>query len=584
MTGKGATRGACTAKIGCMSDATRDTVEWARAAPCEPLPADLVPGTSSSERRSLAALGGLVGALVAPVPADWPEAIQQWVRSGPRPPAALVESVWNANADGERDLFADVYEQLVVGQNRRRLGTFFTPPNVVDLMLRRVADVLPSPAQVVDPGAGVGAFSLASRRRWPQANVVAVDVNIVTLGLLAARAHPTGTAELTVVHTDFLGWIGGRSHAGPTVLLGNPPYTRHQDLDQKLKAVAMEASGGLVDSGLAGLAAYFLGASLRSLRDEDGLCFVLPGSWTESRYGRPIREWLWVNSHRRTELLSFSTSAEVFPGTRVTAMVLVVGPVEASASPMRVERVSVKGNEIGVLGVDEHYRNGPAPRSFGPLLWPRRTASRKSTVALSDIATVRRGVATGANHFFFLTDDEADALPNSVVVAGLRRLRHVDGDELNKKEHDRIGDAGHPRWLLSLKGPSDIKSAAVRRRLAEGVAAGYDDRYLSRDRDPWYAVETVKPPSLLVALMTKDRFRAVLNTARVVPSNSIYGIYVNRAAQARALCDWINSDEGQDALRAQARHYSNGLFKLEPRDYLRVRVPSVVAHGVNRID
>lgn len=539
-----------------------------------------MPGTSTSERRSLAALGGVVGSLIAPLPREWPEAIKQWVTCGPQPPATLIAEVrQEATGEGARDLFADVYEQLVVGQNRRRLGTFFTPRNVVDLMVRRAADKLESPAQVIDPGAGVGAFSLASCRAWPHAMVVAVDVNVVTLGLLAARAHLVGTRQLKVVHTDFLGWIGGHPReGGPTLLLGNPPYTRHQDLDQKLKAIAMEASGELVDSGLAGLAAYFLGASLRSLRDEDGLCFVLPGSWTESRYGRPIREWLWANSHRQTELLSFSTSAEVFPGTRVTAMVLVVGPVAPQSSPMRVERVSIVGDDVDVLRVVEHSRSGPLPRSFGAFLWPRKARSKKSTAPMLEIANVRRGVATGANHFFFLTDDEAAKLPTRVVVPGVRRLRHVSGDTLNKKEHARIGAAGHPRWLLSLRDSGDTRSVAVRRLLAEGVAAGYDDRYLSRDREPWYAIETVKPPHLLVALMTKDRFRAVLNSIEAVPSNSMYGIYLRNGARARALCDWINSDEGQDALREQARHYSNGLFKLEPRDYLRVRVPLELAH------
>src|SRR2546421_148348 len=107
-----------------MSDAARNTVEWVRAASCDPLPGDLVPGTSTSDRRSLAALGGLVGALVTPLPTDWPEAIQQWARSGPRPPTALVEEVARlAKGDADHDVFADVYEQLVVGQNRRRLGT-----------------------------------------------------------------------------------------------------------------------------------------------------------------------------------------------------------------------------------------------------------------------------------------------------------------------------------------------------------------------------------------------------------------------------------------------------------------------------
>jgi len=561
-----------------MTELVRDICQWAIGERCLPLAADLAPGTTAQERRSLAALGGLVRSVAGGVSTDWPEAVQHWARDAPSPPAALVSAVRRHARLGDLgiDVFADAYEGLIAGPNRRKLGTFFTPPSVVDLMLERAASVLPSPRHIVDPGAGVGAFSIAARRRWPRAIVTAVDVNVVTLGLLAARAHMERASErLVLAHGDYLQWIrdGDCRRPGPTLLLGNPPYTRHQELDQKLKSVARDAAGDLVDSGLAGLAAYFLGASLRSLGDDDALCFVLPGSWTESRYGRPLRNWVWEQSNRHVELLPFPTSTEVFPGTRVTAMVLVVGPTTSAARPLHIERITAKAAARGQQ-VRTHDREGAAsPRSFGPLLW-RRRPGRSSSILLSEIARVRRGVATGANHFFFLGDEDIEGLPSDVVLPAVRRLRHVVGNELDRDEHDRIGREGLPRWLLSLRGRDDARHPAVRKRLADGIAANYDDRYLARVRDPWYVIERIDPPHLLVAFMTKDRFRGVNNTVQAIPSNSIYGIYLNDPAQASPLRDWINSDEGQDALRVQARHYSNGLFKLEPRDYMQVRVPN----------
>lgn len=559
-----------------MSHLVGDICAWARDAACRPIGADLVPGTTGTERSSLAALGGLVRGVVGWIPSEWPEALQQWAETGPEAPFELVAAVRSSSVADE-DVFALTYERIVSGQNRRRLGTFFTPPSVVDLMLDRAAGVLPAPAVVVDPGAGVGAFSIAARQRWSAATVAAVDINIVTLGLVAARSTLDGTANrLDLIHADYLTWLGDGNHGrhrGPTLLLGNPPYTRHQELDAKSKAAAMDAAGGLVDSGLAGLAAYFLGSSLRWLRDQDALCFVLPGSWTEARYGRPLREWLWAQSRRAVNLLAFPTAVDVFPGTRVTALVLVVGPAGEQPAPVVVEHVTLERGHLEPRRTGEHTRTEAAPASFGRLLWPGRSR-HAGTIALSEMGRVRRGVATGANHFFFLRDDDLNGLPPRVVVPGLRRLRHVVGDTLDEDEHTRIGLAGHPRWLLSLRGPRDVRSKAIQRRLADGVEAGYSDRYLARVREHWYAVEHVDPPDVLVALMTKDRFRAVVNAIKVVPSNSMYGIYLDDPKLAAPLCAWLNTDGGQHALRAHGRHYSNGLLKLEPRDYLFVRVPA----------
>lgn len=560
-----------------MVDVIDDVSKWCAAARASPLAADLVPGADVGERRSLAALGGVVSALIGATPNSWPEAVHQWLGRGPSAPAPLVARL--REAGGTEDQLASIYETLVSGPNRRALGTFFTPRAVVDLMLERAHAVLPSPSVVVDPGAGVGAFTIPARVRWPDAEVVAVDVNAVTLGLLAASATVNDRAErLRLVHADFLQWVTESAGAdnGPRLLLGNPPYTRHQEIDSKAKASAMTAAAGLVDSGLAGLAAYFLAAALSSLRPQDALCFVLPGSWTETRYGRPLRDWIWTCTSRAIELVAFPPSVEVFPGTRVTAVVLVVGPETSEQTTLAVEDVTpVANGKLAITGRREHPRDARQPASFGSLLWPRRSGGTRRTVELSELGRVRRGVATGANHFFFLNDDAAASVPDRLLRPAVRRLRHVEGDVLGAREHKRIGSAGHPRWLLSLNGPADVRSGAVKALLEAGTVAGYNDRYLTRDRKHWFAVEYVEAPDLLVALMSKGHFRAVRNVVRAVPSNSMYGIYLDDRARSAELCAWLNSDDGQAAIRACARHYSNGLLKLEPNDYLRVAIPEL---------
>jgi len=557
-----------------MPDIVDELTGWARNAGCDAMAADLVPGTTAAEREALAALGGLVRGAVGTIPSHWPEALKQWAEAGPAVPAEVLMAARDTFTVTDRDIFAAVYERIVTGPSRRRLGTFFTPWRVVELMLERAERALHAPSLVVDPGAGVGAFSLAARRRWPKVPIAAIDVNIVTLGLLAARAKLDGNGEsLELIHADYLAWLGRQEiQRGPKLLLGNPPYTRHQELDAKSKAAAMEAAAGLVDSGLAGLSAYFLAVSLQSLRDEDALCFVLPGSWAEARYGRRLREWLWTHTERPVELLAFPTAVDVFPGTQVTTVILVVWPAGHGPATLTVENVALNEATLEIRRTTTHLRTGAPPSTFGSMLWPWRSQQER-TVPLSKIARVRRGVATGANHFFFLTDEARADLPEQVLAPGLCRLRHIAGDNLDAEEHARIGAAGHPRWLLSLRGPTDIYSAAVRRRLTTGIEAGYHNRYLTRDREYWYAVEQIDPPHILVSLMTKDRFRAVVNVIDAIPSNSIYGIYMHNQSLVPAVCEWLNSDRGQEALKARARHYSNGLLKLEPRDYLDVRVP-----------
>jgi methylase of polypeptide subunit release factors len=553
-----------------------DVVAWTRVQEIAPLPDRLVAGTSDDERRALAALGGVARALAEQVSASWPDEVQAWMEEAPHPPGPLIEALRPALADRD-DVLARCYEQVVTGRNRRRLGTFFTPPSVVEFMLDRSEAVMGTPATVIDPGAGVGAFTLAARRRWPNSRVTAVDVNLVTLGLLAVRSQVEEFSDIDLVLDDYLPWTakGYPALEPPRLTIGNPPYTRHQDLkDRTRKQTAMEAAGDLVSSGLAGLSTYFLAAALNALKDQDGLCLLLPGTWTETRYGREVREALWSGTHRRIEFHAFPPDLVVFPGTRVTAMTLLIGPVKEQAQPMTTATAQLGPNGVSTFDSRSRSRGGSAPATLGTWLWPRSAPTRKTHVVLGEIAQVRRGVATGANRFFFLTDAERDRLPEGTTIPALIRLRHVRSTTLDKAAHDQIGSEGLQRWLFFLEDEELANDPRVEEFLENGVDAKLPDRYLISGRHPWYRVEKVHPPDIFVAPMSKAVFRAASNEVGAVHSNSLYGLYLGlNSGLVRCVTNYLNSDEGQRAMRAQGRHYGHGLIKLEPRNFLAVAIP-----------
>jgi adenine-specific DNA-methyltransferase len=551
--------------------------DWANAQTITPLSAQDVPGTSDSERRQLAAIGGIGASLAGERCEAWPQSLREWAKRGPLPPADLVEAI-RRELTGGRDVLASLYEAIVSGENRRRLGTFFTPPAVVDFMLDRAEAILETPSVVIDPGAGVGAFSLAARRRWPDARVVAVDVNVVTLGLLAAR--PDSDVEL--VHADYLEWARGPAVPGakPRLWIGNPPYTRHQHLTRSFKDRAIEASAELVKSGLAGLSAYFLATTLHALAPEDVLCFLLPGSWTDARYGRPLRNALRAATDRPVEFIGFSSDVDVFPGTRVTAMVTVVGPSERGQQPLTTATAKLEPGAVVVGRSVRHDRTDGAIEGLGTWLWRRTPASHVDGVPLHRIARVRRGVATGANEFFLLTNEARARLPAAATVRAVRRLRYLAGDRLTLEAHDGLAALGERSWLVVLADPGLQADPAVAAWLDSARKSGVKDRYLPSHRDPWYLVEDVEAPDVIISPMGKGRMRAVFNEAKAIHSNALYGIYLDGKDELGVrLTAWLNSPDGQLALLERARAYGAGLFKLEPRDLLTVTIPTEVLEG-----
>lgn len=582
-----------------------EVARWCRAAKADAVPEAEVPGANESERGQLAALGGVAAALArrsksSALFSSFPAAIQEWLELAPEPPQNLVDELYR-DLKREFDPLALVYERIVAGPRRRQLGTFFTPTPVLTYVERLVKGLRDKPATVADPGAGVGAFTVAALRWWNTAKVHAVDVNLVTLGLLATRPdllrRRTGgdlSARLRIGHKDFLGWLTSAwpELPGPRLILGNPPYTRHQQMTLSEKTAARAAAGTLAPGARSGLSTYFLAAALHSLGQNDSLCLLLPANWLEADYARSVRRHLWTSNRRRVELHVFPNDLSVFPGTQVSAMILLVGPERRYKQPMKL--IDVDGDLD--RGFSKYIsatlkRDGPPPLSFTPDKLIARppmvqvVASEKA-VPIGQIAIVRRGVATGANSFFVLTKDDAMALPDGSCVPAISRLRDFHGTLLDKKAHDKLGSNGARCWLLYLDA-GGYTAPGIKKMIDVGVHSKIDQRYLCRTRDPWYAVEKIPAPDILIGPMGKESFRIVINKVGAIPTNTLYGLrfrhrsirYLSQMVQA--LANWLSSAVGQEALRAAARkHHGDGLVKLEPGAVALVRVPADLAVGL----
>jgi hypothetical protein len=540
-----------------------------------------VDGASAEERRVLGALGGVAAAVAGDHVGGWPEKVRSWAELAPRCPAQIVEGVREALGRGF-DPLTTLYDASISRAHRRRLGTVFTPMPVVEHMLDLASQLLEAePDCIADPGAGVGAFTVAAAGRWPNARIVAVDVNLVTLGLLATRiafeldadpAEETSLRRIELIHQDYLDLLGERFGAGPGRLLalGNPPYTRIQELPGEYRVKALGLASGLVDSGHANLAVLFQAATLKHMSDRDASCMVLPGSIGYTKAARGLREALW-QSQRSIVMQRTPAKARPFAGNSVQATIVVAGPVGTSRAPVQMGRVRFDRNKATVIERWDLPRGSEEPVNW---FWAQRDEEPKGTVALEQIATVRRGVATGANDVFFLTDAEAAGLPGEVLTAGVLTLRSFAREAIDESIHRTWGGERTKRWLLAIPPEYEIDGElrAYLRRFEDDVS----NRFLPSLRKPWYAIRDLKRPDLLIGPLSNEDFKVVLNAVRAVPSNNLFGITMLNGTPPEALAKWLRSEDGQRALLRVSRRYHGGSHKLEPGDLKRVSVPAAL--------
>jgi hypothetical protein len=185
----------------------------------------------------------------------------------------------------------------------------------------------------------------------------------------------------------------------------------------------------------------------------------------------------------------------------------------------------------------------------------RRAKAEGGLQPLSGIAAVRRGLTTGANEFFYLTRP-----PTQLPTPDPQSLTPV---------HDASGETRviESRFLspvvFSLKeiagiafeqvdnGKLFFNCAATLDELAgtnaldyirSGERAGYDQRPSCASREPWYSVANGrKPAPLLFPSKVGERWLVALNRARVFEDKKLYGIFPARGVSELALAALLNS-------------------------------------------
>ena len=539
-----------------------------------------VTGASAEERQILGALGGVAAAVAGERVAGWPEPVRRWAQQAPKTPPEFIEAI--CEGLGTRtDPLSALYNVSISAAHRRRLGTVFTPTPLVDHMLDLAEEVLRRPpACVLDPGAGVGAFTIAAARRWPHSRVVAIDVNVVTLGLLATRiafeidAEPDDVEplqQIELVLDDYLDQLEQQfapGTPGPVLTLGNPPYTRIQELPLEYRRKASSFCGGVIDSGHANLAVLFQAATLKHMRDSDVSCMVLPGSVGYTRASKGLRRALWL-SRRPVSMQRTPATSRPFTGRPVQAAILVAGPVAETRSSVRLARINIDADSAVVLDEWERERGEEEPDNW---FWANGSETPVDTVPLGQIARVRRGVATGANAMFFLADVDAARLPDEVVMPAAPSLRQFTHDVLDRKGHMAWGNEQTKRWLLAI--PPDFRLQGELRAYVKRFEEDVSQRFLASQRHPWYSVTHLARPELLVSPLSKSRFKIVVNSVRAVPSNSLLGITMTNGTSPTRLAVWLRSAAGQNELRRVSRRYHGGSHRLDPGDLKRACVPT----------
>jgi len=473
-----------------------------------------------------------------------------------------------------------MYDAAAPAEHRRRWGQYWTPSPVARFMAGWVLRA--APRRILDPAAGTGAL-LDALLEHPalraDAELSASDADPAVAAVLRRRMAMHRSVEVGVC--DFLAGYGGEWDA----VVCNPPYLRHRQLHKRRQEIPIYARRyGVPLSMFTNSYALFMLAIAERLSPRGRAAILAPIDWLNANFGVPIKQYL-LRCNLVDALVLFDHARLVFADANIAAGLVLLRAGRAAGETVAVAHVADEYalSPAGELPASQIARYSPAELraenkwlALAPSHMPRSGVRR--SVPLSSLADVRRGIATGANEFFCLS--EAARLRHGLELDELRpclvKASDAPGRRFAAHDLERLQRSGRPVWLLDI---GDAPSPAAVRYLELGRQRGAHQRYLTVRRHPWYAPERRPLAPLLVTTFSRGGFRCVVNDAGVAHLTAFHGVYPRELDRARvlALASFLGTQAGRAALVGQRRLYGSGLGKLEPLDLAALPVPDVRA-------
>jgi hypothetical protein len=462
----------------------------------------------------------------------------------------------------------------------RDKGQFWTPPWLAKVMASWVVEN--NPDMVFDPAVGPGTFFSAARESGFSGNFSGFELHKETF----ADGQKLGLHKnefRRVVIGDFISFQFDQKFPA---IVSNPPYIRHHRLSEQrkseLRALSERVLGFALD-GRVGLHVYFLLKCLEHLAPGGRLAFLLPADVCEGISSNALWNRL-CEMYRLEAVLTFDEAAAPFPTVDTNTMVFLI----SKSTPVKSFKW-LRVKERNAAAILRELTNRDNERQLAEALSVGFSRPLRSTklrgVPLSHFAQVVRGIATGANEFFFLTGQQVKQLhlDSRFFVRAIGRTRDCRADVLHPSNLQALDSSGRPTWLLNLDNtPKEKLPSSLRAHLETGEREQLHQRSLIKTRRPWYKMERRTPPAILFAYLGRRDCRFILNEAGVVPLTGFLCVYpwdTSREA-IKKLWQALNHPDTLKNLAFAGKSYGNGAIKVEPRQLDTLEIPDSVLQEV----
>ena len=385
----------------------------------------------------------------------------------------------------------------------------------------------------------------------------------------------SGTEHCSIELLDYLSkW--GQCHSA---IICNPPYMRFQKFEGRDQVLQKFSSAlGIRLSGYTNISSAFLVKSISELTPQGRLAYIMPLEFLNTGYGTIVKRYLLENGSIKA-IIKIECEREVFADA-TTSVGIILFEKSYSNTPVNFYLVRTIGALTGLfdnaplrsVALDELQPDEKWLKYFES---DSHAVAFKNLVPIAKYGTFSRGIVTGANEYFALSISNARSigLRSDEVVPCVTKSTQIKSRIFTQAHLDALIDSDVPALLLNVQSNPSLEA---KNYLEEGEKRGFQNRYLTKTRKPWYKLERRSPSPLWFGVFSRGCFKVIRNHSNALNLTCFHGfspnIFGNRYIDHLFL--YFLSNAGRTVLSINMRKYGNALNKFEPNDLNKAMCPS----------
>ena len=479
-------------------------------------------------------------------------------------------------------VFSDTPEKEFERKNsleiRKKIGQFFTPYTIAKYMVNILFEnkQVQKSDNILDPASGLGVFQRACNHLYPtllnftnyEIDKSAISENELLLPENKGEINPNDylTDTWKYEHYDYI--------------ISNPPYLKHINFNNKKYINSI--FNNKLDYNFpitTNFYCYFIFKSLFELKTNGRAVFIVPNDFLNSNYGENVKEYLLMEKSLK-EIMIFDNSDAIFRDAISSSSILFFE--KSNQTEVIFSKLSIIDEQIKKEIVNKYsYNNLDYKLKWKNYFNKKHDEAIEMSyfVPFSTYARAKRGIATGANEFFIFNNSKKQMsnIPDKYFIPCITASNQASSTKLLTEDLNILKNRDKNIWLLRLKDYKRGSDEAVESYIKCGEENGYDKKYLTKTRNPWYSMENINIADILAGTFSRGQFKFIKNQANVSNLTCFHSIVLHShySNYIDFFTAYLNSEIAQKIWVKAMREHGNGLLKLEPNDLNKSYLPDL---------